>query len=98
MAKKPVTILAPTAAATIENTLSSCLKFPSEGVKSDYEGMVDVVFVIEDGKMIVEKAVSDNKVLATYVKESLCRICCKHVRTGTNQHYGVKIRFELKGS
>lgn len=95
-AKKPVTVKAPSTAATIENTLAKCLKFPANGIKSDYEGTVDVIFVIEDGKLIVEKAESDNKELANYVKKELPNICCKHICTLTNQHYEVNLKFVLE--
>jgi hypothetical protein len=94
-AKKPNTVLAPTTAATIHSTLESCLKFPDKGLKSDYEGTVDLVFLIEDGKMVIEKLTSDNKELATYVKEELCKMNCKHIRSLTNQHYAVRLNFSL---
>jgi hypothetical protein len=94
-AKKPVTTNAPSTVATIQNTLSGALKFPADCNKSDFEGTVDVIFLIEDGKMVIEKATSDNKELAKYVKEELCKICCKHIKSLTNQHYEVKLNFQL---
>lgn len=94
-AKKPVTTVTPSTIATIQNTLTSALKFPDNGIKSDYEGTVDVIFVIEDGKMIVEKAKSDNKELADYVKKELSNLSCKHIKSLTNQHYAVRLNFEL---
>lgn len=95
-AKKPVTTNAPTTVATIQNTLNSAMKFPDNCNKSDYEGTVDVIFVIEDGKMVIEQAKSDNKELATYVKNELGKICCKHIKSLTNQHYGVRLTFALQ--
>ena len=94
-AKKPVTTNSPSTVATIQNTLSSALKFPENCIKTDYEGTVDVIFLIEDGKMIVEQAKSDNKELAEYVKKELSNLCCKHIKSLTNQHYEVKLNFEL---
>jgi hypothetical protein len=94
-AKKPVITNAPTTAATIHSTLSSYLKFPANVNRSEYEGTVDLIFLIEDGKMIIEKATSDNKDLAAYVKEELGKICCKHIRSLTNQHYAVRLNFAL---
>ena len=94
-AKKPVVTNTPSTAATIQNTLSQCLKFPDNVNKSDYEGTVDITFVVEDGKMIITKAVSDNKELVEYVKEELSKISCKHIRTLTNQHYAVRLNFNL---
>ena len=95
-AKKPVISNSPATLATIQNTLTSSLKFPDNCIKSDYEGTVDVVFLIEDGKLIVEQAKSENEDLANYVKKELGNICCKHIKSLTNQHYAVKLRFELK--
>lgn len=94
-AKKPVTTNAPTVAATIHSTLVSCLKFPDNVNKSDFEGSVDIIFLIEDGKMIIEKATSDNHELADYVKKELCKVCCKHIKSLTNQHYAVRLNFTL---
>jgi hypothetical protein len=94
-AKKPVTTTAPTTAASINTTLSKCLKFPDNVNKSDYEGTVDVIFLIEDGKMIVKKAYSSNSELADYVREQLGKVCCKHIRSLTNQHYAVRLTFTL---
>lgn len=94
-AKKPVTTNAPTTAATIHTTLENCLKFPANVNKSDFEGTVDVIFMIEDGKMIIKKATSDNQELADYVKTELCKVCCKHIRSLTNQHYAVRLNFTL---
>ncbi len=94
-AKKPVTTNAPSTVATIQNTLANALKFPENCIKSDYEGTVDVIFLIEDGKMVITQATSDNKDLEKYVKEELGKICCKHIKSLTNQHYEVKLNFML---
>ena len=96
-AKKPVTTNAPTTTVAVQNTIAQNLKFPAVDNKCDFQGTVDVIFVIDEGKLIVEMAESVNKELAKYVKGEMEKVCCKHIRGVTNQHFSIKLTYKLLG-
>jgi hypothetical protein len=82
-------------AKDIHATLSECIKFPPSKAGVDVRGTADVVFVIDNGKIIVKSIKSDNGNLAEYLKSSLGNVCCKQIKSPMNQHYAIRFTFRL---
>ena len=82
-------------AKDIHATLAECIKFPATRAGIDVRGSADVVFVIDNGQIIVKSVKAENPDLASYLKDALCKVCCKHIKSPMNQHYAVRFTFKL---
>ena len=56
-------------AASIRANIADNLTMPDRHVMPNVEGVVDVLFMIDEGKICVEEVTSDNAELAKYVKK-----------------------------
>ncbi len=79
----------------IHATLQESIHFPILANKSDYVGTAKVVFVIDEGQIVVKSVKSENPDLSTYIKEAMKKVNCKEIRSPMNQHYSVTFHFSL---
>ncbi len=97
-AKEPATPPVPAPAEHLQKIIKEGVKYPEKAVRQCCTGSVDVIFTVnEEGKIIIEKTISDNADIEHAVKEQLSAICCKGVKTPFNEHYKIKITFTLVG-
>jgi hypothetical protein len=82
-------------AKDIHATLSECIKFPPSKAGVDVRGTADVVFIIDNGQIIVKSIKTENKDLADYLRSSMGKVCCKNIKSPMNQHYAVRFTFRL---
>ena len=74
------------------------IKYPEQAIKECCTGWVDVYFTVnEDGKINVEKMVSENDHVEKMVKNQLSNICCKAAKVPSFEHYKIRITFALIG-
>jgi hypothetical protein len=91
-AKKPA--ISP--ATKIQTMIKENITFPAIAVKEGFTGSVDVVFTLaEDGKIIVKKTTAESAKIEKMVKEQLSSMTLKDVKTTFNQHYWIRITFDL---
>jgi len=79
----------------VRSVIAANIKFPNATLRKDYQGSVDVLFKIENGKIIVRNASSVNSDLAKYVKDQLSKIYDKTIVSPMNQYYSLRFTFKL---
>jgi hypothetical protein len=89
-------VMAP--AENLQKVIKETLKYPEQAIKNGYTGSVDVIFTVdEEGKINIKNTYADNPEIEKIVKEQLARVCCKGVKTPTNEHYKITITFKFIG-
>jgi hypothetical protein len=82
-------------AKAIHATLSESIKFPTAKAGVDVRGTADVLFVIDNGQIIVKSIKSENGDLAEYLRAALGTVSCMNIKSPMNQHYAVRFSFKL---
>ena len=91
-AKKPA--ISP--ATDIQNMIKKNMSYPEIAVKDGFTGSVDVLFTLsDDGKIIVKKTTAPNAKIEKQVKAQLDAMTLKDVKTTFNQHYWIRISFDI---
>jgi hypothetical protein len=79
----------------VRTVVSESIKYPNARIRQDYQGSVDILFKIENGRIVVKNANSSNSDLAKYVKEELSKINNRNIISPMNQYYSIRFTFRL---
>lgn len=82
----------------LQKIIKENIKYPDQAIRECCTGWVDVYFTVnEDGKINIEKMVSENDHVKKMVQNQLSDICCKAAKVPSFEHYKIRITFALIG-
>jgi hypothetical protein len=83
-------------ASSIREVIKEQVKHPGFSTLMDNACCADIIFTVtKEGKLLVNRILSNNEALSNYLKEKLSKIRLNDYQSPVNHNYRIKLSFKL---